>query len=286
MLNAHHSEMKRLCFFLLLFYSCSCLYAQEKADSIIFRTFLDYAAREKIVEKETGERVISIARFFLNTPYIASTLEADGLESLRVNLKALDCTTFVETVLALHNVLKVSDPDYGTYKQILTLIRYRNGVIREYPSRLHYMTDWLSENQSKGLICLVDMGCASVPFKPEVNFMSAHPDFYAALKNNPEFVGEMADHEKRINGLSLKYLPKDQLTPEASFIHTGDIIAITSAVKGLDFSHLGFALRENGVVYLIHASSSGKKVLVSDQCLKEYLSEIRNNTGIVVARPL
>ena len=276
--------MKRLCFFLLLF--SSCLYAQENADSIIFRTFLDYAAREKITEKETGERVISIARFFLDTPYIASTLEVDGPEGLRVNLRALDCTTFVETVLALHNVLKVPGPDYGTYKQILTLIRYRDGVIRGYPSRLHYTTDWLSDNQGKGFLYPVDMGRASMPLRPEVNFMSAHPDFYPALKLNPGFVDEMADHEKRINGLSLKYLPKDKLTTEASFIHTGDIIAITSAVKGLDFSHLGFALRENGVVYLIHASSSGKKVLISDQSLKEYLSGIRNYTGIVVARPL
>jgi len=278
--------MKRLCFLLLLFYSSFCICAQENADSIIFKTFLNYAARDKITEKETGERVISIARFFLDTPYIASTLEVEGPEVLRVNLRALDCTTFVETVLALHNVLKVSGPDYGTCKQILTLIRYRNGVIREYPSRLHYTTDWLSDNQSKGFLYPVDMGCASVPFKPGVNFMSAHPDFYPALKRNPEFVGEMADHEKRINGLSLKYLPKDQLPPEASFIHTGDIIAITSGVKGLDFSHLGFALRENGVVYLIHASSSGKKVLISNQNLKDYLSGIKNYTGIVVARPL
>ena len=83
-----------------------------------------------------------------------------------------------------------------------------------------------------------------------------------------------------------QYLPKDKLTDEAPFIHTGDIIAITSSVPGIDFSHLGIALRQNGVVHLLHASLSGKKVLISDQSLKLYLSGISHHTGIVVLRPL
>jgi hypothetical protein len=280
--------MKRFGLFFLLISVCSFSFAQvqENADSLIFQNFLKYAEKEKIAEKETGYRIISIARFFLDTPYVASTLEGDDSEYLRVNFRELDCTTFVETVLALHHVLKEAKPDYEAYKRVLTSIRYRNGYIAGYPSRLHYTTDWLFDNQRKGFINFVKMGYGSVPFKTEVDFMSTHPDLYPALKNNPGYVEEMAKNENRIHGLSLKYLPKDKLSAKAKFIHIGDIIAITTDHKGLDFSHLGFAVRENGLVYLLHASSTGKKVLISAQSLKDYLSDVKKHTGIVVVRPL
>jgi hypothetical protein len=280
--------MKHFCLFFILLFASLVSFGQnpQAADSLIFCRFLDYAAKEKVVEKQTGDRMVAIARFFMDTPYVASTLEADGPERLQVNLRELDCTTFVETVLALHNVLKQASPDYQTFRDILTSIRYRDGIIRGYPARLHYITDWLFDNRRKGFIRFVKMGCASIPFKPGVGFMSAHPEAYKALKSNPAYVDEMADQERRINNLKLKYLPKEKLTPEAPFIHTGDIVTITTNLKGLDFSHLGFAFREKGVVYLLHASQTGKKVLISSQSLKDYLADIKKHTGIVVVRPL
>jgi len=278
--------IKRSFFLFLLVASTVSAFSQEAADRAIFGAFLDYAGKENLKEKETGERVASIARFFLKTPYVASTLEADGAERLQVNLRGLDCTTFVENVLALHNLLKEKAPDFEAYKRILTKIRYRNGIIDRYPSRLHYTTDWLLDNQKKGFVSLVKMGPASEKFKPNVNFMSTHPASYPALKSNPAFVAEMAIHEARLNKLSLKYLPKDKLTDEAPFIHTGDIIAVTSATPGIDFSHLGIAVRQNGVVYMIHASSTGKEVVTTEKSLKSYLLSVRHHTGIVVLRPL
>jgi len=278
--------MRRVWFLLVLLLLFSFVQAQEKADRAIFEKFLKYAEKEKITEKENGERISSIARFFLDTPYVSSTLEGKGPESLKINLRELDCTTFVENVLALFNVLKEANQDFETYKRILLTIRYRDGVINGYPSRLHYTTDWLVDNQHKGFIELVKMGRASRYFTPSVNFMSTHPNSYAALKANPDFLVEIAKQEARIHGFNIKYLPKEKLSEKASFIHTGDIVTITSGVAGLDFAHLGFAIRRNGVVYLLHASSSGKKVMISSQNLKDYLSDIKNHTGIVVARPL
>jgi len=259
---------------------------QENKDSLIFQDFLNYADREKIVEMKTGERITSIARYFLEVPYVVATLEMPGEEQLRVNLRELDCMTYVETVLALHNVLKESNPNYEAYKQILTSIRYRNGVLAGYPSRLHYTMEWLADNRQKEFVRYVRMGSDTEPFNPEVNFMTTHPDLYPALKNNPEFVHQMAKHEEYIHGLPMKYLPKAKLTRKDSFIHTGDIIAITTAYKGLDFSHLGFAVRISGELYLLHASTTGKKVMFSSQNLKDYLSDIKKHTGIVVVRPL
>lgn len=275
-----------LLFFFIFSAALSFVHAQESQDSLVFQKFLDYAAKEKITEKETGERIILIARYFLDAPYVASTLEKEGPESLQVNLRELDCMTFVETVLALHNVLKESQPNFSTFKRVLTSIRYRNGIIDGYPSRLHYASDWLYNNVQMGFIQFAEMGRASETFRPEVGFMSTHPGLYPALMSHPEYMAEMARHEAHINTMLIKYLSKDKLTSKTGFIHSGDIIVIKTDIKGLDFTHLGFALRNNGEVYLLHASSTGKKVLISSQSLKNYLSDIKKDTGVVVVRPL
>jgi hypothetical protein len=67
-------------------------------------------------------------------------------------------------------------------------------------------------------------------------------------------------------------------------IEQGDVLLITTNIKGLDTSHLGFAYKKGGVVYLMHASSSAKKVVISSQPLKEYMAGIRSQTGIMVGR--
>jgi len=273
--------------FLWLIFVCSCTstHAQKDTDSLVFRGFLDYAIKEKITEKETGYRIISIAQFFLEKPYVASTLETDGPEHLQVNLREFDCTTFVETVLALHNVLKETNPDFDTYKRMLTSIRYRNGIIIGYPSRLHYTTDWLLDNQRKGFITLVQPSCSSDTLNLNLNFMSTHPSYYPALKNNPANIEEMSKIEASLSQQTLHYIPKEDLTGKSPDIHNGDMIAITTSIKGLDFSHLGFAFCNHDTINLLHASSSSKKVIISIQSLKEYLSAIDKHTGIVIARP-
>ena len=48
-----------------------------------------------------GNDILWFARKFINIPYVASTLEIADPEQLVVNLTQLDCTTLVETVLAL-----------------------------------------------------------------------------------------------------------------------------------------------------------------------------------------
>ena len=56
----------------------------------------------RLNEASVGTRIITIASLFLETPYIANTLEISATEKLVVNALQLDCTTFVENVLALN----------------------------------------------------------------------------------------------------------------------------------------------------------------------------------------
>lgn len=276
--------MKRLFVLLMVLMLGVNLFAQH-SDSLVFQKFLVFAVKEKLEKKPVGERVAAVGRFFLNTPYVASTLEAPGPERLQVNLHGLDCTTLVENALALSRLLVSEKQDFETYLSLLSKIRYRNGQLDGYPSRLHYASDWLTDNIQKGYVRMVQVP-GMVPMQPNVNYMSTHPSAYAALKADSLLLPVIADQENKINLRTYPLLPKKELTDKASFIRTGDIIAIATSFPGLDFAHLGIAIRQKGKIYLLHASSSGKKVLISETPLAIYLAGIKKHTGIVVARPL
>jgi hypothetical protein len=67
-------------------------------------------------------------------------------------------------------------------------------------------------------------------------------------------------------------------------IQEGDIISLTAWKKDLDIAHQGFAVKVNGRMHLMHASSLGKKVVISKQPLPEYILSQPGQTGIMVAR--
>lgn len=282
--------MKLLKFSILLFASLFMTFslnAQESKDNEIFESFFKYASSKNLAGKSCGERVAGIASFFLGTPYKGGTLEADGPERLQVNLRELDCTTFVENILALNLTIESGKTDFDSFRENLQKIRYRNGIIDGYSSRLHYITDWIKDNRKKRIIGLVSLGKDSKKFLPKVNYMSTHPEAYPALKANPEFVKVMADIERAIGMESLRYLPKDMVEKNQGKIHEGDIIAITTSLPGMDFSHLGIAVKgKDGKIYLLHASSTAKEVVISKDDLGSYLSGISKHTGVVIVRPL
>jgi hypothetical protein len=261
----------------LLLYGCLTqaqpLYQSE--DKAVFASFVQYA--------ETGNHDISrLASFFMDTPYAGGTLEGDSAERLRINLRELDCFTFVENILTLHLLLNDTDHSFERYCNILEKIRYRNGKLDGYLSRLHYTSEWLCDNAKKGILQLPVLP-ASKSFSPAVSFMSTHCDNYQALKANPTWCAKILHIEKEVNRLDLKYIPKENIHRNVG-IQDGDIIAITTHIKGLDISHVGFALCKNGVIYLLHASSEAKKVVVSSEPLSEYLAKRKNHSGVVVGR--
>ena len=66
-------------------------------DSILF------LEKQKIApaEKSSPLRTLAIARSFLGTPYVKGCLDRHATESLTVNLRELDCWTFVENCIAI-----------------------------------------------------------------------------------------------------------------------------------------------------------------------------------------
>ncbi len=232
-----------------------------------------------------GRLVLAIGRRFLRTPYRAGTLETKGAEHLVVNLREFDCTTFVETVIALAWCVKSGQKSFEAFRRSLQKIRYRQGRLQGYPSRLHYFSDWIYENRKRGLLKDVTGEMGGKPFKKVLNFMTTHPDRYPLLRN-AETLGKMKSVERAISRRSRFLVPKKLLRRLEDRIQDGDLIAITTNREGLDVQHLGFAVRVKNRIHFLHASSQEGKVVLSKQTLYRYLMKGETRSGIIVVRLL
>lgn len=233
-----------------------------------------------------GDLLIAVGKTFGEIPYVAKTLEIGTTESLVINLQGLDCTTYVENVLAFGTMVRDHKTNFDSYTDILEHIRYEDGKLEGYASRLHYFSQWIKDNEKKGLLTDITADLGGIEINKEINFMGTHRDLYPFLKNDHNFE-KIVQTEKELNGQPLCVLPKDKIAANEHLIQSGDIIALTTSIKGLDITHTGFATREaDGRVHLLHASTGSMQVEVSELPLVEYLKKIKSNTGIMVARPL
>ncbi|TVQ86883.1 MAG: DUF1460 domain-containing protein [Bacteroidetes bacterium] len=252
-------------------------------DKQIFKKVIEKINSDTTDFTDLSDVLTKTGIFFLETPYVAYTLEIPGDEQLVVNLREMDCTTFVEYVVALTLLIKENRTDFERFTQLLACIRYRDGIIDGYPSRLHYFTEWLQNNADKGILEIVSNQVSDVPYDTRVSFMSSNPGLYRQLEN-PEYVSSIKETEKVISGFEMNFIPKDRIPEIEDQIKDGDIIAFTTNITGLDVSHTGFAIHQNGRLHLLHASTRTNQVEISPVPLSDYLAPMRRVTGILVGR--
>ena len=70
-------------------------------DRAVLERYLEHARENHFSSLPLSRRVVETGRFFLDTPYKGGTLDGEGVEELVVNLREMDCVTFVDNVLAL-----------------------------------------------------------------------------------------------------------------------------------------------------------------------------------------
>ena len=272
--------MKRILFVGILL--CS-LFSLQANDSIRVEKWLNEA---HALPKDSC-RTLHFARQMLGVPYVAGTLDGNPSEELVIRTDALDCTTFVETVLALCIADRRDARSFAGFKKALTDVRYREGVLNGYASRLHYFTDWIRDNELMGFVkeCTSEAACAQSQ-ELWLDFMSTHPDSYLPMKQDSSLVKEIALLEKNWQGVQVAYIPKDKLnlSSEELKIKDGDILAITTNIKGLDVVHVGFAFWKSGKLHLLHASSIAKKVIEDPQSLYDYSKNKKAHTGVRAIR--
>ena len=249
----------------------------------------------------------SLLPLFLDVPYVGGTLENNdslGNERLTVNLRELDCMTFVENIAALYHLVR-QRADAGAYPYMIMLLRYRQGRMGDYTTRLHYTTEWLLDNRRLGLLEDITPRYSREPALHRIDYMSTHPGAYPVLRDHPAMIGKMALIEQQLGKeAGLVYVPKSRIresgillpsdmvrevrgkTPEDYVfpLAEGDIVMIDTDVAGLDIGHLGFAHYRDGRLHLLHASSDAGRVVISQQPLCDYLAGIRRFTGIRIVR--
>lgn len=230
--------------------------------------------------------MLSNAQTFIDTPYVPNTLEIDDAENLVINCDEVDCTTFVEYVLAMSLCSEQGkDMSEGEFAGNLQRIRYRDGKIDGYTSRLHYIADWIENGVRGGF--MEDVTAVNSPYTQTLNlsYMSTHPKDYKQLANSETNVSKMAGYEKALTGQEIHWLPKDMLPSTGlPWIKNGDIIAITTNTPDLDVSHMGIAIYVKDNLCLLHASSDKGKVLVDKNTLSRLLKHNDKWTGIRVIR--
>lgn len=245
-----------------------------------------FALERSLADKPVAEVVGAVGRSFLGTNYVANTLDTGTTEKLTINLTGLDCTTFLENTLTFGRCIKKQTTSFDAYAAELEFIRYRNGKIGDYTSRLHYFADWIYENGHKGLVEDITKGLGGVPITFNVFFMSRNSGKYAMLKANPEFVPVIKNQEDSVNARTYYYIPKQAINREVEGgIREGDLIAITTNIPGLDIGHVGVAVKErDGRIHFMHAPLVGAVVQISSEPLGDYLMKIKKHTGIIVLR--
>ncbi|MBI4521059.1 MAG: DUF1460 domain-containing protein [Gemmatimonadetes bacterium] len=254
-------------------------------DRQIFREKMEWARRERLDTLPLGEIIARLGATFVGTTYTPATLEAPGPERLVVNLRELDCVTFVENMLVMARLIRERRSDFGAYLAELTRVRYRGGWLDGYPSRLHYFSEWLADNQQKGLLREIGRELGGIPDDRPIHFMSRHPDAYRQLAD-PGNLAAIRGIEERLSGGARTYVAESRIDEAAPGIRNGDIIAAKSTLDGLDVAHTGIALWVDGRLHLMHAPLVGSAVEISEVPLAERILRITSQDGILVARPL
>src|SRR6267143_1238407 len=241
-----------------------------------------------------GERTAAVGQAMVGTPYRSYTLEIDNrIESPSVTFKGLDCWTFFEIALSFARMLDEPASNWtpDTLLHYIEIDRYRSGECTgDYLSRLHYLEDWLYDNDQRGLVADLTrrLGGMSVPHSARE--MTQGWRHYRYLAANRSLLGPLAQMEARVSSRPLYQIPKNRVAGIESKLQSGDIIGIISRDRsGLySTSHVGLALHTNdGVLHFLHASAPHNygRVVV-DARLSVYLYRFRTDSGILVARAL
>lgn len=240
-----------------------------------------------VAQQTLNEEVLACGISLLDVPYVDNILDEDNEESLVLNTDELDNKTFVEYVLAMALTPKDenNDKDEDVFADYVIKLRYRDGKIDGYTSRLHYLTDWINNAVKAGLLTDITKLQSQYTAKIKTGYMTAHPQQFKHLATSAENVQKMKNIERSLNGTEIHYIPKTYMRDQGfEWIKDGDVIAFTTNADGIDIAMMGFAFNISGKLTLLYASQADKKVVVSKVTITKMLEDNPQLTGIRVLR--
>jgi Protein of unknown function (DUF1460) len=229
---------------------------------------------------QIGDAIVHFGKQHLGKKYLANTLEEGDDYRLILRNDVFDCMTFVEYSLAC----AFADQGKFDIEHYVCHLRYRDGKMNGYGSRLHYFTEWLIQAKQHGWLQDITSSFGDQKLLPTVNFMSQNRSKYKSITTDA-IMNDIVNAEATINNQKLTFIPKDLVKNKLPLLQNGDIIGITTQTKGLDVSHIGIITILNGQPHLLHASTTEKKVVITKEPLYKYLLSNATQTGIIVVRP-
>ncbi len=233
-----------------------------------------------------AEKTFLAAKQFIGSPYVSGTLDIYQEENLVINLRELDCWTFIEYCLALAVAAETLQPTFQQFVQIVQSLRYQNSSVNGYGSRFHYFSDWIINAEKKGLVKDITQELGGIPYEKKISYMTDKPQLYPKIKNSTT-LQQIQEAQSRINQHPRFFIPQNQVTNIEKHLKNGDMLIFTSSKSSLDVEHQGFAFRDkDGAIRLLHASTTGKKVLIASRPLSTYLWRYPAMSGLIVVRVL
>ncbi|MBJ3816614.1 DUF1460 domain-containing protein [Shimwellia pseudoproteus] len=211
-----------------------------------------------------GERQARLSAAFVNTPYRANTLVGSPVvpETLVVNFNAVDCLTLLEY---LHALAHATDRD--SFLQSLVATRYKDSQVA-YSQRKHFFSDWSSTLPQNAVDITATLTSHVMRTTKTLNRKSDGTLWLPGIPVVPR---------------TITWIPTAQVTDRVlEGIQDGDLIGIYTPKAGLDVTHSGIALHQNGQLIFRNASFLERNMKVADTPLRRYLQRY---PGIVVLRP-
>lgn len=237
-------------------------------------------------EKSVPELMIIVAKEMLGTDYVAGTLEKVP-EQLTVSLTQTDCILFVESCLAMALNAKKGIYHPDSLCATVQSLRYRDGKVDGYSSRIHYTSEWIRQGEARGIFReITDVLSGDNLSGQRFSFMSTHTGSYKQLKDNPAEIARIAAMEDSLNKYTDYFvIPSEDVPAIEHLLKDGDILGFNSTVEGLDIAHVALVYhKENGDVGFIHASQADGKVVIDEKSIADYVKSRKNNNGIRIVR--
>ena len=262
---------------------------KSRYDQIVFQASKNAPS---LAAMPIGDRVAYFGKMLVGTPYKGYTLEVHTrIEAPVVNLLGLDCWTFFETALAFARMADHPTAEWSPQllRQHIERDRYWGGRCDgTYTSRLHYLEDWARDNERRGLVDDLTGKLGGIKVKNAAIEMTRNWRQYPYMAASPKMRSEITRLEERLRSRPLVMIPKSRVPAIVGRLKTGDIISIvTKDGAAYGTSHVGLAIRQDGVLRFMHASAprNAGKVII-DQSLPAYLNKFSSTAGVMVARPL
>ncbi|BBC25154.1 N-acetylmuramoyl-L-alanine amidase-like domain-containing protein [Pseudanabaena sp. ABRG5-3] len=261
---------------------------ESSAEKLEYQRLMQVLDDRQLSKLSFSEVIQTISAQFIGTSYREGLLDQGESEKLFVSLTEFDCVLFVETVLAFSRNLLTANPSYENFVQNIQEVRYEDGKLDGYCSRLHYFSEWIRDNQKRGIVSDRTEELGGIPLNKTLNFMSSHWQKYPRLKNSKANYQCILAMEKRMElemrSQPLRYIPSRKIHSIYPLLKSGDIIAVVTDLKGLDTTHTGLVYLTAKDTSFIHASPSGKVKIAPD--LQRYVERVDHAIGIMVVRPI